>query len=463
MLVDGPQLSVGRLADCRSPSGFTFIVSQRRGILAMRGWLLVRHAGPTRRSARFFFRLRWAFLSAHFTELGGAGTTHFLDGATVRANRRTCTIAVTLSSPGAAFAAASTGVWFGLREPHFDLVASSEAECVSWALALQSATVASFFADFFPVRVLGRGASGEVWLANLRRNASVQVAVKRVDYALPRMRDVGARLVRIHRETTLQARAARHSRTVPAIRALYFDGRACYIAMDFANGGSLTKAVAARRAPLAESAARVIVARLAKCLLALHQAGVVHRDVKCDNVVLADDADGIGVQVRLIDFGLAAAWRGNEHGDIAHFCHKFVGTETYLAPEIANGMLYGAPVDVYALGVLCHVCLLGEFPFKGRSMSDTLNLIRQGELRVLRENRWSISPEGVRFCRALLHPRPETRLTAAGVLQHMWIRGSHQPVLRTRPGDRASTKTVFRRMFWAWTALSILADGSWCL
>ncbi len=200
---------------------------------------------------------------------------------------------------------------------------------------------------------------------------------------------------------------------------------------------------------------RIIVTRLGKCLLALHQAGVVHRDLKCDNVVLCEDDDGT-VDVRLIDFGFATVWRDGGINDINTFCNKFIGTEPYLAPELAWKMDYGAPVDVYALGVMCHICLIGQFPFKAGTLQGTIQLIKEGNLRMLNESGGKITEEAISFCRALLQRRPRTRLTAAGLLQHRWIRGPYRAVRRRRPRGLTECKAVFRRLFWVVHAVNIL-------
>lgn len=98
---------------------------------------------------------------------------------------------------------------------------------------------------------------------------------------------------------------------------------------------------------------RSILGQLADALVFLHANGIVHRDIKDENVIL----DGAG-HAQLIDFGSAAHWRPGRKWD------TFSGTLDYASPEILCGEMYsGKEQDVWALGVVAYVLICGETPF----------------------------------------------------------------------------------------------------
>lgn len=98
---------------------------------------------------------------------------------------------------------------------------------------------------------------------------------------------------------------------------------------------------------------RSLIGQLADAVRFLHANGIVHRDIKDENVIL----DGQG-RCQLIDFGSAAHWRPGKRWD------TFSGTLHYASPEILRGEFYGGKEqDVYALGTVLYVLLVGETPF----------------------------------------------------------------------------------------------------
>jgi serine/threonine protein kinase len=133
-----------------------------------------------------------------------------------------------------------------------------------------------------------------------------------------------------------------------------------YLAMPFSTGGSLAAKLRARgRLELDETV--MLAAELGRGLDLLHRRGILHRDVKPSNILLADDG-----AAALADFGLARtgeSTRLTEEGQV-------VGTPHYLAPELIEGRDATPASDVYALGCVLHECLSGAPPFAGRGLAE---------------------------------------------------------------------------------------------
>ncbi|HEY1015564.1 MAG TPA: protein kinase, partial [Herpetosiphonaceae bacterium] len=133
------------------------------------------------------------------------------------------------------------------------------------------------------------------------------------------------------------------------------DGDLHYIVMEYINGADL-KEIISREAPLAIPRTLKLVQQIAEALEAAHRSGLVHRDIKPQNV-LVDGED----QVHLSDFGIAKSDRSSAYTDPG----TTFGTADYLAPEQAQGLGATPRSDIYALGVVTYEMLTGRLPFAG--------------------------------------------------------------------------------------------------
>jgi len=130
---------------------------------------------------------------------------------------------------------------------------------------------------------------------------------------------------------------------------------AVYIVLPFINGGCLADDLAATRTIVPARAAR-IAAQVATALDYATRHGIIHRDVKPDNVLFDEDGNAI-----LTDFGIATA---HFHGRLTAG-GRAMGTPHYMAPEQAMGRFVDGRADLYAVGVMLYECLIGVTPFDG--------------------------------------------------------------------------------------------------
>jgi hypothetical protein len=210
-----------------------------------------------------------------------------------------------------------------------------------------------------PLRPLGSGGSGSVWLVR-DEQTGLEVALKIV----PREGKAAARAER-------EAAAAARLRHPSCLRAYAFarDPRHVYIAYEFVPGQTYREAL--RAGELNDAAALEACAQICDGLAHAHAAGILHRDVKPSNVLLAA---GEGVSVRLLDFGLARMAEAETltaQGDVP-------GTLAYIAPERLAGDDASEASDIWAVGVMLWESLSGRHPFWQSSMLETARAIGEG-------------------------------------------------------------------------------------
>lgn len=201
------------------------------------------------------------------------------------------------------------------------------------------------------------------------------------------------------------------NRGVVRVRAVYEEGSWTHTVMDLCAGPDLLDWVRLRRgAPVPEPEAARVVAQLAEALAGCHRRGVVHRDVKPDNVLLD------GPRARLADFG-SAAWVG---GGAA--AEGLVGTPHYVAPEVVAGGQYGEKVDVWSAGVVMYVLLSGgALPFGGETPADVFAAVLRAGLRFPPALFAGVSPAAKDLMRRMMCRDVSRRLSAEQVLRHPWI------------------------------------------
>lgn len=198
------------------------------------------------------------------------------------------------------------------------------------------------------VRRLGQGGMARVFLAqdeSLHRPVAVKVLADRHSHD-PHF------IERFQREARSAARL-NHPNIVQVYDHAQVDG-VSYIVQEYVEGETL-KELIRREAPLEARRAITIALQILAALRVAHQQGVIHRDVKPQNILVQPDG-----KVKVADFGIANAGESDmtEAGSI-------VGTAQYLAPEQARGLAVGPPADLYAVGIVLYEMLSGRVPFEG--------------------------------------------------------------------------------------------------
>ncbi|MDH4341349.1 MAG: serine/threonine protein kinase [Thermoleophilia bacterium] len=227
------------------------------------------------------------------------------------------------------------------------------------SVAIAPSTQELVLGRYRPMRPLGSGGSGSVWLA-LDERTGLDVALK----IIPREGKAAARAER----EALAARRLRHDRCVRAYDVGH-DASHVYIAYEYVPGRTVREAL--RTGALTDADAVEVAAQVLDALAHAHRAGIVHRDVKPSNVLLEDRDE---IAVRLLDFGLAQF----DGADTLTAVGDVPGTLAYIAPERLAGADATPESDVWSVGVLLWEALAERHPFWGMPLQEVARAIQAG-------------------------------------------------------------------------------------
>ncbi len=307
------------------------------------------------------------------------------------------------------------------------------------ALALQQSE--PVLGRYRPIRPLGSGGSGSVWLARDERTG--------LDVALKIVAREGKAAARAEREASAAARLRHPS----CLRAYAFarDARHVYIAYEYIPGCTFREAL--RAGELDDAGAIEACAQVSEGLAHAHRAGILHRDVKPSNVLLAE---GDRISARLLDFGLARMAEAETltaQGDVP-------GTLAYISPERLAGDDATEAADVWAVGVMLWESLSGRHPFWQTSMLDTARAIEAGapSLGTLRPD---LPKPLIQLVDRALSPSPSRRPSAAALADALRGASVHRRPKRARAlglsvpeeAGRAGAAAL-AAAFAAWTAVA---------
>jgi eukaryotic-like serine/threonine-protein kinase len=248
---------------------------------------------------------------------------------------------------------------------------------------------------------VGAGVYGEVFRAfdeSLRRD----VAVK-----LLRASGRSAELLaaKVLNEGRLLARV-RHRNVVTVHGVDTHDGRVG-LWMEFIRGNTLEQLLE-RQGPFGGREASLLGQDLCRALAAVHAAGLVHRDVKAQNVIREE-----GGRLVLMDFGTGLLLEDDE----AVKASPVAGTPLYLSPEVLTGSDASPQSDIYSLGVLLFHLVTGSYPYVARSLSELRRMQERGERKRLHDLRPDLSEGFVHVVERALESDPAQRYASVGAMQ----------------------------------------------
>jgi eukaryotic-like serine/threonine-protein kinase len=246
---------------------------------------------------------------------------------------------------------------------------------------------------------VGEGTFGEVYRAfDTRLQREVAVKLLRPGRSPARLID------RVLGEARVLARL-RHQNVVAIHGAEERDGRVG-LCMEYVRGATLEQLLQTHGAFSAREAA-LIGQDLCRAIAAVHGAGLVHRDIKAQNVMREE-----GGRVVLMDFGAGQLRESAARGPA-----RLTGTPLYLAPEVLNGGEATSRSDIYSLGVLLYHLVTGQFPVRGSSLDELRAAHAAGRFHRLHDVRPDLPEAFVQAVESAIASDPARRAASAGELQ----------------------------------------------
>ncbi|KAL8594155.1 hypothetical protein ACOMHN_018095 [Nucella lapillus] len=263
---------------------------------------------------------------------------------------------------------------------------------------------------------IGQGNFGKVYEAT-HKATGVKWAIKSIN----KEKAGSSALKLVEREVTILKRV--NHPNIINLKEIIESPKRMYLVMEICTEGELADRVKEKR--FSESETKQIMSKLASAVSYLHKHGIVHRDIKLENILMAQNPEDENdkLHIKVTDFGLSVV-KGGVTPD--SMMQDFCGTPIYMAPEILDNKTYSQQCDVWAMGIIMYTLICGYPPFRAKDEATLYDLIREANPQ-FDDDVWSSISEECKNCiLGMLKLDPAHRLSASEVLNHPWITGQER-------------------------------------
>ena len=288
---------------------------------------------------------------------------------------------------------------------------------------------------------LGEGGMGVVYLAEdlkLERNVAIKF--------LPRLIAVNSEE---KRRFTIEAKAAAalNHTNIATIHSIEESGEETFIVMEYIDGVELKEKI--KSGPMQIEEAISITTQIAEGLEAAHKKGIVHRDIKSQNIMITKEG-----KVKIMDFGLAKIGTGSQVTKSG----TTLGTLSYMPPEQIRGVGTDSRSDIFSFGVVVYEMFTGELPFEAEYEAAVLHLIMNEQPKPIKDYRSDLPEDLIYVINHMLEKDPDERYQSASDILIDLHRLETNTSLETQPktGRVRQSKSVKKKLIFGFAALIIL-------
>ena len=266
------------------------------------------------------------------------------------------------------------------------------------------------FNDYYEIqnKIIGKGKFGVVNLG-INKKTGNKVAIKIINKSSLKT-EIDKELIK----SEIDIMKLCHHPNIVKLLDHFENSEYIYIVMEYISGGTLNQYIKNHYFYISESEAANIISQIGNGLKYLHNYGIVHRDLKTDNIMLTkNNENGI---IKIMDFGLSKIV-GPKEGLIDGY-----GTLNYCAPEVLMREPYNKQIDIWSLGIILYYMLVGHFPFQGNKEEIIAKNIVYQPL-IFDEKEWeNKSRKVINLIEKSLEKKPSKRISIDDFLKHPWLK-----------------------------------------
>lgn len=274
---------------------------------------------------------------------------------------------------------------------------------------LKQATTIRSIGDYQIIRTIGSGSTGKVKLGiNLRTQRKVAIKIisrKYINDPGKKSKETPAsRKRRILREAAILNLA--HHPNIVRLYDLYITEEYYCMVFEYVDGAQMLDFII-NQGKMKESQAQKFFSQLLSAVSYCHENGIVHRDLKIENVLI--DSEG---NVKLVDFGLSNFF------DPSDKLRTFCGSLYFAAPELLRGIYYTGPeIDIWSLGIILYVLVCGKVPFDDKSLTALHEKIKSGNFELPEK----LTSKCQNLLKSMIEVDPKRRVRMEEILNHPWV------------------------------------------